>query len=88
MADPREISLDELPPELADQVRDALALVKCWTDRDEQGARVIFAALADEGSLEAVARVLASMFGIMLREMGIRPEWFSGFIPPAEPDEV
>lgn len=76
-----EIRLDDLPPDLADQIRDALALVKCAMDCDELGARVIIGALEDEGgrALEAVTRVMARMYGMTLREMGIRPEQFTGF---------
>jgi predicted transcriptional regulator len=76
-----EIRLDDLPPGTADRVRDAMALVKTWTDRDEEGARAIFAALEDEGgrALEDVTRHLAALFGMTLRTMGIRPEDFTGF---------
>ncbi len=79
--DPREIRLDDLDPVFADRLRDALALTRCFMDRDELGAQVIFRALADEGdpATEAVTRALAGLFGTLLRDCGARPEWISGF---------
>jgi hypothetical protein len=79
--DPRDLQLDSMDPGQADQVRDALALVKCWLDQDEQGARVILAALDEQDgpALEAVTRVLAAIAGMAMRDLGIRPEWVTGF---------
>lgn len=76
---PPDIGLDDLDPELADQIRDALALARCWLDRDEEGARVIMAAVSDSGEQAGLIRVLASLLGMILREFGIRPEQVTGF---------
>jgi hypothetical protein len=75
-----DIPIGDLDPGMADPVRDALALVKCWFDRDQEGSRVIFAILADQpGQLEEVTRAMAAMFGMTMDRIGVRPEQVTGF---------
>jgi hypothetical protein len=75
-----DIPIGDLDPWLADQVDDALALVTCWFDNDEERARIIFSILADQpGQLEKVTRVMAALFGMTMDRIGVRPGQVTGF---------